>query len=499
MLVTIFLTSLTDILAGSAGFFNNYNLCHIKSINWDEILTGPGAHDVYVYNFTESERNCSSCHPSCPAEGGCWGPGPDNCQRLSKINCSPQCHGGRCFGPEPRQCCHLFCAGGCTGPTQSDCLACRNFYDNGVCKQECPSMNRYNSITYSWEPNPDGKFAYGATCVRKCPEHLLKDNSACVRACPANKKAKNGECVPCDGPCPKTCPIEKLEIIHAGNIDKFKNCTILQGSLQILQHSFHGYQEIYENYTFGPHHGKMHPSKLEVFNTVKEITGFVNIDAYHPEFRDLGFLRRLEVIGGRYLHEYFSALYVVKTSLESLRLDSLQKVRSGGVMIVENKRLCFADGIRWQTFISSEQKSQSYDVMVDKNRAAAECGKWWTGNWGVLHGPHINCKAVFHPKLFTVTIYLYLHETLFSFTNRPVVSMSPWADVSQYLWICPLSLSPRGCMGGPSVSPLPGDVWACCSSPSPRRCVGLLSLPLFQAMCGPAVPPPLPGDVWACQ
>ncbi|KAF0307869.1 Epidermal growth factor receptor [Amphibalanus amphitrite] len=394
--------ALRDILAGSAGFFNNYNLCHIKSINWDEILTGPGAHDVYVYNFTERERNCSSCHPSCPAEGGCWGPGPDNCQQLSKINCSPQCHGGRCFGPEPRQCCHLFCAGGCTGPTQSDCLACRNFYDNGVCKQECPSMMRYNSITYSWEPNPDGKFAYGATCVRECPEHLLKDNSACVRACPANKKAKNGECVPCNGPCPKTCPVDKLEIIHAGNIDKFKNCTILQGSLQILQHSFDGYQEIYENYTFGPHHGKMHPSKLEVFSTVKEITGFVNIDAYHPEFRDLGFLRRLEVIGGRYLHEYFSALYVVKTSLESLRLDSLQKVRSGGVMIVENKRLCFAEGIKWQAFISREQKSQSYDVMVDKNRNASECaadgqvcheqctedGCWAAGADSCLHCKH---------------------------------------------------------------------------------------------------------------
>lgn len=24
-----------------------------------------------------------------------------------------------------------FCAGGCTGPTQKDCLACKNFYDDG--------------------------------------------------------------------------------------------------------------------------------------------------------------------------------------------------------------------------------------------------------------------------------------------------------------------------------------------------------------------------------
>lgn len=111
---------MTDILAGSVGFFNNYNLCHIRTINWEEILTGPKAKTIYVYNFTQPERECPSCHESC--EDGCWGEGPHNCQKFSKTNCSPQCHQGRCFGPNPRECCHLFCAGGCTGPKQSDCL-----------------------------------------------------------------------------------------------------------------------------------------------------------------------------------------------------------------------------------------------------------------------------------------------------------------------------------------------------------------------------------------
>jgi len=68
--------------------------------------------------------------------------------------------------------------------------ACRNFYDDGVCTQECPAMQRYNSITYSWETNPNGKYAYGATCVKNCPEHLLKDNGACVRSCPPKKKVR---------------------------------------------------------------------------------------------------------------------------------------------------------------------------------------------------------------------------------------------------------------------------------------------------------------------
>lgn len=50
--------SFVDILAGNVGFFNNYNLCHIRTINWDEILTGPGARTIYVYNFTQPERAC---------------------------------------------------------------------------------------------------------------------------------------------------------------------------------------------------------------------------------------------------------------------------------------------------------------------------------------------------------------------------------------------------------------------------------------------------------
>ena len=107
--------------------------------------------------------------------------------------------------------------------------ACRNFYDDGVCKQECPPMQRYNPIKYKWEKNPNGKYAYGATCVRDCPKHLLKDNGACVRVCPPDKKTVDGECVPCNGPCPKTCHFS--EIIHAGNIEKLKNCTVIEGKI----------------------------------------------------------------------------------------------------------------------------------------------------------------------------------------------------------------------------------------------------------------------------
>ena len=50
------------------GILNNYNLCHIKTIQWSEIITGPNSMYVYVYNFTEPERDCTPCHETCEVE-----------------------------------------------------------------------------------------------------------------------------------------------------------------------------------------------------------------------------------------------------------------------------------------------------------------------------------------------------------------------------------------------------------------------------------------------
>ncbi|CAH1179272.1 unnamed protein product [Phaedon cochleariae] len=359
------LPALRDVLKGSVGSFNNYNLCHVKTINWKEIMSDPEGIFSYVYNFTSPERECPPCHKDC--QYGCWGDGPENCQQFSKEFCSPQCSQGRCFGPRPRECCHLFCAGGCTGPKQSDCIACSNFYDDGVCTQECPPMQIYNPTTYSWEPNPAGKYAYGATCVKKCPEHLLKDNGACVRTCPPNKHANEGECVPCEGPCPKTCIGEGT--IHFGNINSFRNCTVLEGNLDILENSFKGFQNVFPNYTFGERYPPMHPSALEVFSTLKEITGYLNIQAYHPDFKNLSYFRNLEVIGGRALYEYSTSLYIVKTSLEILELRSLKRINMGTVAILENKHLCLAEGINWDLI----RKSHENRLMLSNNSDIESC------------------------------------------------------------------------------------------------------------------------------
>ncbi|XP_055312021.1 epidermal growth factor receptor-like [Sitodiplosis mosellana] len=165
------LPSLREILSGSVYINKNNNLCFAQTINWKEIVTGP-------FNVsTITGQNCPECHRSCVE--GCWGEGIHNCQKFSKIKCPLHCSEGRCFGPNSHDCCHLSCAGGCTGPTNKECLACRNLYDDGTCRSECPK----------------GKYQYANMCMKNCPENLLKDNGACVIRCSPNKTTKNGECV----------------------------------------------------------------------------------------------------------------------------------------------------------------------------------------------------------------------------------------------------------------------------------------------------------------
>ena len=56
----------------------------------------------------------------------------------------------------------------------------------------------------------------------------------------------------------------------------------------------------------------MHPNELEVFSTLKEVTGFMNIQASHPDFQNLSYFRNLEIVDGRQLTEYVFKLYFIK-------------------------------------------------------------------------------------------------------------------------------------------------------------------------------------------
>ncbi|KAG7233127.1 hypothetical protein INR49_007435, partial [Caranx melampygus] len=102
----------------------------------------------------------------------------------TKLVCAPQCN-GRCFGRNPAECCHIECAGGCTGPLDTDCFTLI-----------------YNKHTFKLEPNPNAKYQYGSICVAQCPSeshtsvdlnllfdqaNFVVDGSSCVSNCPSDK------------------------------------------------------------------------------------------------------------------------------------------------------------------------------------------------------------------------------------------------------------------------------------------------------------------------
>ena len=61
------------------------------------------------------------------------------------------------------------------------------------------------------------------------------------------------------------------------------------------------FQQIYQNFTFDPPHTQACVvQKLEVFSTLKEVAGYINIQAHHPRFTTLSAFSNLEIVGVRH-------------------------------------------------------------------------------------------------------------------------------------------------------------------------------------------------------
>uniref|UniRef100_G3PYZ7 Receptor protein-tyrosine kinase n=1 Tax=Gasterosteus aculeatus aculeatus TaxID=481459 RepID=G3PYZ7_GASAC len=334
----LLLTSLTEILKGGVKF-GTKQPCNVETIQWYDIVNAESKPKM-VLPLAISGK----CDPSC-YNGSCWAPGPQNCQTceflfLTKLNCAQQCS-KRCKGPSPSDCCNEHCAAGCTGPRPTDCLACRDFQDDGVCKDSCPGLMRYDPNLHQLVPNPLGKYNFGATCVRSCPHnYVVTDHGACVRTCSVNTfEVDEGgirKCAKCDGLCPKVCNglgtgnMTSILSINATNIDSFKNCTKIDGNVAIIHTSIYG-----DPFTNTP---AMDPAQLDVFKTVKEITGYLLIQTLTTNWFYLG-------------------------------LRSMKEISDGDVVIIRNKNLCYTDKSHWEELF----KSKSQTVNIEGNADAATC------------------------------------------------------------------------------------------------------------------------------
>ncbi|XP_066543333.1 receptor tyrosine-protein kinase erbB-4 isoform X1 [Amia ocellicauda] len=360
------LKNLTEILNGGVYVDQNKFLCHADTIHWQDIVKNPRSELLVVP--TNSSTGCGRCHRSCT--GRCWGPREDQCQSLTKTVCAEQCD-GRCFGPYVSDCCHRECAGGCSGPKDTDCFACTNFNDSGACVTQCPQPFVYNPTTFQLEHNPKAKYTYGAFCVKKCPHNFVVDHSSCVRACPSNKMEVEENrikmCIPCTDICPKACDgvgtasLQAVQTVDSSNIDKFVNCTKINGNLVFLITGIKG--DVY--------HGieALDPEKLNVFRTVREITGFLNIQSWPENMTDFSVFSNLATIGGRSLYSGISLLVLKQQWVSSLQLQSLKEISAGNVYITNNTQLCYYNTVNWTSlFRTGNQKA-----LIRNNREPGEC------------------------------------------------------------------------------------------------------------------------------
>uniref|UniRef100_A0A671X724 Receptor protein-tyrosine kinase n=1 Tax=Sparus aurata TaxID=8175 RepID=A0A671X724_SPAAU len=322
------LTHLTEILEGGVKIIQNKYLSYAPQVNWLDIVKDASA-DIMI-------------------EGN----GPE----MTKTVCAPQCN-SRCFGRSPSECCHIECAGGCTGPLDTNCFACRNFNNSGSCVPLCPQTLIYNKHTFKMEPNPNAKYQYGSICVAQCPTNFVVDGSSCVSNCPSDKMEveKYGvkRCEPCGGLCPKACHgtgSPTRQTVDALNIDSFINCTTIQGSLHFLVTGIKG-----DDYNGVP---ALDPEKLKIFNTVREITDILSIQSWPRNLSDLSVFSNLQTIQGRTLYKGYSLLVMKIPSLTSLGLRSLRKINDGGVYITGNKKLCYHDTVNWTRILSSRSRPQ---------------------------------------------------------------------------------------------------------------------------------------------
>ncbi|XP_055993907.1 epidermal growth factor receptor isoform X2 [Sorex fumeus] len=397
------LRNLQEILQGTVRFSNNPALCNVHSIQWRDIVDDNFLSNMSL-DFQNQLGNCQKCDPSC-SNGSCWGPGKENCQKLTKVICAQQCS-GRCRGRSPSDCCHNQCAAGCTGPRESDCLACRRFRDEATCKDTCPQLMLYNPTTYQMDVNPEGKYSFGATCVKKCPRnYVVTDHGSCVRACSSDnyEVEEDGirKCKKCEGPCRKVCngigigEFKGTLSINATNIKHFKNCTTISGDLHILPVAFKG-----DSFTHTP---PLDPEELNILRTVKEITGFLLIQAWPENRTDLHIFENLEIIRGRTKQHGRFSLAVVGLNITSLGLRSLKEISDGDVVISENRKLCYASTVNWKKlFGTSSQKSK-----VSNNRDLNDCKAMGhvcdplcssEGCWGPEPKDCVSCRNVSRGK-----------------------------------------------------------------------------------------------------
>ncbi|XP_034415095.1 receptor tyrosine-protein kinase erbB-2 isoform X1 [Cyclopterus lumpus] len=404
---TLRLRGLTEILLGAVHIWGNPQLCFPdpQTIDWRDTLDVQNGH-AGKHRLQPRASECPNCYSVCGKK--CWGETAQDCQTLTRLPCAIGCQ--RCKGVLSNDCCHMQCAAGCTGPKDSDCLACRHFNDSGVCKENCPPPTIYDPVTFQTKPNPNKKFNFGATCVKTCPYNYLAMEVACTLVCPrANQEVliahPDGDelqkCEKCEGDCPKMCyglGMDNLGVmdnhgvtmVTSTNVEQFNKCNKIFGSLAFLPQSFE--RDPVRN-TSG-----LTIEQLSSFKKLEELTGYLYIDAWPEEWTNLSVFESLKVIRGRMLYKGVFSLAIQNLHIRSLGLRSLRSVSGGLVLLHNNSQLCYTNALPWNNLL---HPTQGPHRIVNQNQDAQLCEEEGRvchllcegGCWGPGPSQCVSCKA----------------------------------------------------------------------------------------------------------
>uniref|UniRef100_A0A4W3J686 receptor protein-tyrosine kinase n=1 Tax=Callorhinchus milii TaxID=7868 RepID=A0A4W3J686_CALMI len=387
------LQNLTEILNGGIYIDQNKFLCYANTVHWQDIVRSTANADTIIVP-TNTTVACGRCHKSC--KGRCWGPSVNQCQSLTKTVCAEQCD-GRCFGPYVSDCCHRECAGGCSGPKDTDCFACTNFNDSGACVTQCPLPFIYNTMSFQLESNPQAKYTYGAFCVKKCPQ---------TRSCPSNSVVVDCERGfsfkgICDGI--GTGSLQMAKTVDSSNIDKFVNCTKINGNLIFLITGIEGLL--------------LHEPNLIFF-----WLGFLNIQSWPRNMSDFNVFSNLVIIGGRSLYSGISLLILKQQWVTSLHFQSLMEISAGNVYVSDNPSLCYYHTVNWTVlFRTNSQKPviknnrNSQNCTSDKMVCDALCSD--NGCWGPGPDQCLSCRFFSRGSNCTESCNLYEGSFIFKFAD----------------------------------------------------------------------------------
>ena len=148
----------------------------------------------------------------------------------------------------------------------------------------------------------------------------------------------------------------KAEDTKMSSLEKYKNCSVVEGSISITSATYPMEEGAVENYSL--------PNLVEV-------TDFVLL--YRAdEIRSLETLfPKLSVIRGHKLVNFYAlAIYQMK-NMESVGLPSLTHIMNGGVRIEKNPRLCYVNTVAWSEIVV--QENYKSHIEIADNQESNKC------------------------------------------------------------------------------------------------------------------------------